>query len=77
MEHCALVMTSYPARLKFVPQVFEAWTHSNEQPEKKVLYLSLVQYPQRDKSIPKDILTELLNLNISIIYRGGARREKL
>lgn len=74
MVHCALVMTSYPARLRFVPEVIEAWTHSKEQPEKKVLYLSLVQYPNREQDISKDIFHKLQELDVTIIYREGDER---
>ncbi len=74
MKNCALVITSYPARLKFVPQVIEAWTHSIEQPEKKVLYLSLAQYPNRDKDIPRDCFCKLQELDVTIIYRKGDER---
>ena len=74
MKHCALVLTSYPARLRFVPQVIEAWTHSKEQPEKKVLYLSLAQYPNKDADIPKEILDRLVNLCVTIIFREGDER---
>lgn len=74
VKNCALVLTSYPERLKFVPQVIEAWTHSKEQPEKKVLYLSLSQYPNRENDLPKDILAKLRNQEVSIIFREGNER---
>ena len=74
VKNCALVLTSYPARLMYEPKVIEAWTHSKEQPEKKVLYLSLTQYPNRDKDVPANILSDLKRLDVTIIYRKGDER---
>ena len=48
-------MTSYPARIQYVPRVLESLKRQTHPADRIVLYLSVDQYPGKEKDLPEEL----------------------
>ena len=66
-----LSLTSYPARIQFVPSVLESLLSQSRPADLIVLYLSADQFPQRDGDLPDALLQAKANQQLEIRWVNG------
>lgn len=69
-----VTLTSFPARMSFVPKVLDSIYSQTQQPDAVVLHLSLEEYPQHEGSLPSDVLQYTYNKGMMLRWHDGNER---
>ena len=62
-------LTSYPARIKYVPTVINSLLNQSLKPYKIILWLSKNQFPNGNKGLPKNLI-DLVDKGLTIEYNN-------